>query len=152
MMNLLIAAYIATTTANEYWFGFTFHHMVYVITGLTFTDLLPFIKIERAAQSKGGHAKLRIKARSKDMAALLPKAMLLGSEDILIDDRYNAGTVFEKIVTEELAGQTWSKDSVPYWISPDLELDGRKIQVKFNGAEVTNEKTIRRHFPEYLPT
>lgn len=150
MLNLLITAYEATTTANEYWFGFVLHHMLYVVTGMTFADLIPFIKIERAAQSKGGHAKLRIKARVADLADLLPKAALLGSEDLLNDPVYNGGTKFEKIVTERIACQDWAKDSVPYWVGPDIQMGARMIQVKLNGAEVTNERTIRRHFPEYL--
>lgn len=150
MMNLLIAAYEANTAANEYWFGFVLHHMLYVVTGMTFADLLPFIKMEKAAQSKGGHAKLRIKARVADLAELLPMATLLGSEDLLNDPVWNGGTKFEKIVTERLACQEWAKDSVPFWQGPDIQMGDRMIQVKFNGAEVTNEKTIRRHFPEYL--
>jgi len=150
MMNLLIAAYIAVTAATEYWFGFTFDHKVYVVTGLTFTDLLPLLRCEKAAASKGGHSKIRIKARVADLAALLPKAVLLGGEEILSDPKWNAGIKFEKIVTEEIAGQTWERDSVPFWVAGDIALNGKQIQVKFNGAELTNEKTIRRHFPAYL--
>ena len=150
MMNLLIAAYIALTTATEYWFGFTYGHKVYAVTGLTFADLRPLLKIEKAAASKGGHSKIRIKARVAEMAALLPKAVCLGGEEILADEKWNTGIKFEKIVTEQIAGQEWQRDSVPFWIAPDIELNGRKIQVKFNGAELTNEKTIRLHFPEYL--
>lgn len=150
MMNLLIAAYIALTAAHEYWFGFTYGHKVYAVTGLTFADLRPLLKIEKAAASKGGHSKIRIKARVAEMAALLPKAVCLGGEEILTDEKWNTGIKFEKIVTEQIAGQEWHRDSVPFWVAPDIELNGRKIQVKFNGAELTNEKTIRLHFPEYL--
>lgn len=150
MMNLLIAAYIALTAAHEYWFGFTLNHKVYVVTGMTFADLRPFLKIEKAAASKGGHSKIRIKARVGELAELLPRATLLGSEEILTDEKWNTGIKFEQIVTEQIAGQEWVRDSVPFWIAGDLALNGKQIQVKFNGAELTNEKTIRRHFPEYL--
>lgn len=150
MMNLLIAAYIALTAAHEYWFGFTLHHKVYVVTGMTFSDLRPFLRIERAAESKGGHFKLRIKARTGDLAALLPRAILLGGEEILQDPKWNTGIKFEKVVTERIAGQVWVRDSVPFWIAGDLALNGQQIQVKFNGAELTNEKTIRRNFPALL--
>ena len=150
MMNLLIAAYIALTAANEYWFGFTLNHKVYVVTGMTFADLRPFLKIEKAAASKGGHSKIRIKARVGELAGLLPRATFLGDETILADEKWNTGIKFEKIVTERIAGQEWVRDSVPFWIAGDLALDGKQIQVKFNGAELTNEKTIRRHFPAFL--
>lgn len=150
MMNLLITAYIALTAAHEYWFGFILDHKVYVVTGMTFTELLPFIRIEKAAKSKGGHSKLRIKARVGELANLLPKALLLGDEEILADEKWNTGIKFEKVVTERVAHQTWERDSVPFWVAGDIELNGTQIQVKFNGAELTNEKTIRNHFPEYL--
>lgn len=150
MMNLLITAYIALTAATEYWFGFILDHKVYVVTGMTFADLRPLLRIEKAAQSKGGHSKIRIKGRVKELAALLPKAVLLGSEDILTDEKWNTGIKFEQIVTERIAHQTWVRDSVPFWVAGDIELNGKQIQVKFNGAELTNEKTIRLHFPAYL--
>ena len=150
MMNLLIAAYIALTAAHEYWFGFTLNHKVYVVTGMTFADLRPFLKIEKAAASKGGHSKIRIKARVGELAELLPRATLLGREEILTDEKWNTGIKFEQIVTEQIAGQEWVRDSVPFWVAGDIELNGTQIQVKFNGAELTNEKTIRNHFPAYL--
>ena len=150
MMNLLIAAYIALTAAHEYWFGFILNHKVYVATGMSFADLRPFLKIEKAAASKGGHSKIRIKARVGELAELLPRATLLGDEEILADEKWNTGIKFEQIVTERIAGQEWVRDSVPFWVAGDIALNGTQIQVKFNGAELTNEKTIRRHFPEYL--
>lgn len=150
MMNLLITAYIALTAAHEYWFGFILNHKVYVVTGMTFNDLRPFLRIEKAAQSKGGHSKIRIKARVKELANLVPKAILLGDEEILNDEKWNTGIKFEKVVTERIAKQEWERDSVPFWVAGDIELNGTQIQVKFNGAELTNEKTIRNHFPAYL--
>lgn len=149
-MNLLISAYHTNSAANEYWFGFILNHMVYVVTGMTFEELARFFKIERAATSKGGHSKIRIKARVAELAELLPKAILLGGEEILLDPKWNTGIKFEQIVTEQIAGQEWTRDSVPFWLDSDITIGDRKIQVKFNGAELTNEKTIRRHFPECL--
>jgi hypothetical protein len=117
---------------------------------MTFNDLRPFLRIEKAAQSKGGHSKIRIKARVKELAELLPKAILLGDEEILNDEKWNTGIKFEKVVTERIAKQEWERDSVPFWVAGDIELNGTQIQVKFNGAELTNEKTIRNHFPAFL--
>lgn len=150
MMNLMIAAYHTNSVATEYWFGFILHHLLYVATGLTFEEMEKYFKAERAAQSKGGFMKIRIKARVNELAELLPRSILLGDENLLQDEKWNAGIKFEKIVTEQIAGQVWARDSVPFWIGPDIELDGRKIQVKFNGAELTNEKTLRAHFPASL--
>lgn len=153
MMNLIAAmiiAYHTNTVANEYWFGFVLNHMVYVVTNLDFEDLRPFFKAESAAQSKGGHKKIRIKARVTECEKFLDRAICLGSEDILTDEKWNGGIMFEKIVTERIAGQTWVRDSVPFWVDSDITIGDRKIQVKMNGAELTNEKCIRKHFPEAL--
>ena len=150
MMNLLMNIYHMNAVANEYWFGFILGHIVYVVTGMTFDELSKFFRIEKAAQSKGGHSKIRIKARVAELAELLPRAICLGSEEILNDEKWNAGIKFEKIVTERIACQEWVRDSVPFWAAPDIALNGRQIQVKFNGAELTNERTIRIHFPEAL--
>jgi hypothetical protein len=150
MMNLLITAYHTNSAASEYWFGFILNHIVYVVTGMTFEEIARFFKIEKAAASKGGFSKIRIKARVAECAELVGRATLLGGEEILQDKKWNAGIKFEQVVTERLAGQKWERDSVPFWVGPDIELDGRNIQVKFNGAELTNERTIRKHFPEYL--
>ena len=150
MMNLLINAYEANTAADEYWFGFILNHLVYVVTGMTFDEIARYFKIEKAAASKGGFSKIRIKARVAECAELLPRAIALGGEEILADEKWNTGIKFEKIVTEQIAGQVWERDSVPFWVAPDIALDGRNIQVKFNGAELTNERTIRKHFPGYL--
>lgn len=150
MMNLLITAYHTNAAATEYWFGFILNHLVYVVTGMTFEELARFFKIEKAAQSKGGFSKIRIKARVAECAELVGRATLLGGEEILHDEKWNTGIKFEQIVTEQIAGQKWERDSVPFWVAGDIELNGTQIQVKFNGAELTNEKTIRRHFPGYL--
>ena len=150
MMNLLMTAYHTNSAATEYWFGFILDHIVYVVTGMTFDEIARYFKIEKAAASKGGFSKIRIKARVAECAELLPRAIALGADTILEDEKWNAGIKFEKIVTEQIAGQKWERDSVPFWVAPDIALDGRNIQVKFNGAELTNEKTIRRHFPGYL--
>lgn len=150
MMNLLITAYHTNTAATEYWFGFILNHLVYVVTGMAFDEIARFFKIEKAAASKGGFSKIRIKARVAECADLLPRAILLGDEKILEDKKWNAGIKFEKIVTEQIAGQHWERDSIPFWVAGDITLEGREIQVKFNGAELTNERTIRKHFPGYL--
>lgn len=150
MMNLLINAYHTNSVATEYWFGFIFRHLVYVVTNLSFEEIEKYFKLERAAASKGGYAKIRIKARVAECAELLPRAICLGNEEILDDEKWNTGIKFEKVVTERVALQEWARDSIPFWVAPDIDLDGRKIQVKFNGAELTNENTIRRHFPTAL--
>ena len=53
------------------------------------------------------------------------------------------GEVFEKMETEK-AGQTWTKDNVPFTIDGDLTVDGIAYQIKYEGATFTNEKTLAK--------
>ena len=150
MTNWMTETYNKNSASHSYWFGFTLAGLLYVVCGMTFDELSAYFKNDRASSAKGGFAKVRIKATSADLKALLPKAILLGGEEILADEKWNTGIKFEKVVTERIAHQTWERDSVPFWVAGDIELNGTQIQVKFNGAELTNEKTIRNHFPAYL--
>ena len=53
--------------------------------------------------------------------------------------------MFEKIITEQFAGEKWAKDSVPFFVDGDATINGVKVQIKLNGAELTNEKILKRY-------
>jgi len=151
MMNIftaLILAYHAESATNVYWFGFILHHVLYVVPGMTFETLSKFFKLDRASSSRGGYTKVRIKASVKELAELVPLAIRLGSEDLL--KKPNKGEALEEVLKERFTGERWAKDDTPFWVAGDMVIDGVSVQVKFNGAELTNERTIRRHFPGYL--
>ena len=38
----------------------------------------------------------------------------------------------------------WVKDSVPFNVAGDIELDGQQIQIKFDDADQTKEKILKR--------
>jgi hypothetical protein len=61
---------------------------------------------------------------------------------MVADSIYNRGEIFEKLVTEQMFGQVWEKDNVPYTDGGDVESDGIAWQVKFEKASFTNEKTM----------
>ena len=67
----------------------------------------------------------------------------LGSADLLNTDKYNKGEIFEKLVTE-FFGQTWVKDTIPFWVQGDIEVDGRQIQIKLDSATLMNTKQIAK--------
>lgn len=151
MMNLftaLIVAYHTVSAADEYWFGFILNHTLYVVPHMTFEDLARFFKQDRASSKRGGFLKVRIKANVDQLAELLPIAIRLGSEDLL--QKPNKGEALEEVLKARFTGEVWQKDDTPFWVAGDMVIDGKQVQVKFNGAELTNEKTIRRHFPECL--
>ena len=51
---------------------------------------------------------------------------------------------FERELTERWTSETWVKDSVPFWVAGDMRVDGVEVQVKLDGAELTNERTLAR--------
>lgn len=145
MTNELTTAYNKNSAAHSYWFGFILAGLLYVVADMDFDALSAYFKNDRASSAKGGFRKVRIRATTADLKALLPKAMLLGSAELLNDSHWNKGEMFEKIITEQFAGEKWVKDSVPFFVDGDATINGVKVQIKLNGAELTNEKILARY-------
>lgn len=142
----MIALYNTLTAADGYIVGFILNHMLYYVS---FDGHLPteILKFDRASSKRGGMAKVRVRLRSDFRKTMVAngKAVLIGAEDLLLTaDKYNKGERFERIITETLTTETWVKDSVPFNVAGDIELNGKQIQVKFDDAELTNEKTLKR--------
>lgn len=142
----MIKGYMEKAAAHKYLVGFTYQNNLYytIYAGMIADDML---KLDRAAASKGGMAKIRVRVSAKLKAMLVHggKAIRLGSEELLnTADKYNMGERFERIVTEKLTGEAWVKDSVPFNVAGDIRLNGEEVQVKFDGAELTNERTLAR--------
>jgi len=146
LINWMLTTYHTNSAADEYWFGFVLNHMVYVVCGLTFDELAATFKADRASSKRGGFLKIRIKATTAVLATFADRAVCLGSEDLLNLAGYNKGEAFEKIITERYTAEQWVKDSVPFWVDGDATINGKKVQIKLNGAELTNEKTLRKYF------
>ena len=143
--NEMIARYNALAVATAYIIGFVMNGSLYYTMSAHIAD--EFLKLDRMSSKRGGWAKIRVKLSSADRKALVEtgKAILLGSVDLLnTADKYNKGERFERIITETLTGETWVKDSVPFNVAGDITLDGQEVQVKFDGAELTNERTLMR--------
>ena len=145
MMNALTTAYSKNSASHIYYFGFIVAGLLYVVTGMTFDELSAFFRMDRASTAKGGFAKVRIRAHSGDLKALLPKALLIGSADLLNDPKWNKGEMFEKVITEMFTSEKWAKDSVPFFLAGDAVINGENVQLKLNGAALTNEKILTRY-------
>ena len=78
-----------------------------------------------------------------DRKRLASKGICLGSIDRLTETAYNKGENFERLV-HEYYGQTWEKDTRPFTECGDIRVNGVEIQIKFDGATFTNEKTLAR--------
>lgn len=146
LMNWMTTTYETNTASEEYWFGFVLDHMLYVVAGIDFDTLSNFFRMDRASTAKGGFAKIRIRARVDQLTALLPSATLLGSEDLLTEYTPNKGDGLEKVIVERYTTAQWVKNSVPFFKGGDAVINGKNVQIKLNGAELTNEKILHRYF------
>lgn len=140
----LINFYESKAYAHNYIFGFTFAKNVYMVQ--TTADILPYVMTLDSA-SRGQGYSLRFKPNKTQKALLIEKgAKVLCSEQMFMDEvessKYNRGEIFEKLVTEQF-GQVWEKDNIPYTEAGDIEVDGIDIQIKFEKATFTNEKSMR---------
>lgn len=143
--NEMINRYNALSAAAAYIVGFIFNGMLYYTMSAHINP--DFLKYDRMSSKRGGWAKIRVRLTSADRKALVEygNAILVGSASLLnTDDKYNKGERFERIMTETLTGEQWVKDSVPFNVAGDITLNGQEVQIKFDGAELTNEKMLMR--------
>lgn len=138
------ALYNALSASHLYILGFMVQNILYYVT-MDFEKLAGFMKMDRMSTAKGGWAKLRIKLTAAQKAELLRIATQCGTvEDLTRMDKYNKGENFERIITELLTGEKWVKDSVPFNVAGDIVLNGENVQIKFDGAEITNERLLAK--------
>ena len=141
--NEMLARYDELKASDIYAVGFEYSNQLYVTMTKELRD--DCVKLDSASTAKGSYAKLRIKlnARIKAMLVATKKAVCWGSIELIdYKDQYNRGDHFEKVVVERLTKTEWHKNNTPFNIAGDLEWNGQQVQVKFDGAELTNEKTL----------
>ena len=130
MFRKLISDYDSLAYTHHYIFGFAADGVVYAAT--TLNDVLPYVFKPTKAQKNF--------LKTCDLFPLC-------SADFFADEvkssKYNAGEIFEKMVTEHF-GQVWEKDNVPFTEGGDIEIDGIAYQIKFEKAPFTNEKTLKK--------
>lgn len=138
------ALYNALSASHLYILGFMVQNILYYVK-MDFETLARYMKADRASSARGGFAKLRIKLTKEQKAELLRMATTCGTaEDLTTDSHYNKGENFERIITELLTPDKWVKDSVPFNVAGDIVLNGENVQIKFDGAEITNERLLKK--------
>ena len=137
-----LPAYKRASAASKYALGFTLDGSVYVAY-VGDDELDHVITIDRA--SRGAGLLLRFKPTRAQKMFLLRFAEVLCSADLframVEESKYNAGEVFEKLVTESF-GQTWVKDNVPFTEAGDITVNGEEIQIQFERASLANERQL----------
>ncbi len=138
----LIDRYNAIAYTHQYIWGFEYKKNIY----MAFTDssvMAHVCTLDKA--SRGAGYSLRFCPNAEQKVALLPYATLICSksyfESEIESSIYNAGEIFEKMVTEHF-GQKWEKDKIPFTKAGDIEIDGIAYQIKYQKATFCNEKSL----------
>ena len=131
------------TKAEGYIIGFPVGDMVYGAK----LDKIPrrYTKVQKECSKMGGTYGLYINVKSKKaQAELMKNAFPVGSLAELESGKYNKGVMFEKSVYEYF-GQTFrGKDSVRFYQSGDITIDGVEIQVKYLHARICYDTTLTK--------
>lgn len=138
----MIRNYRKFSAADSYILGFIYKHEVYMIE---VKEIMPrYMRVEHESSKKGSCAKLQLRLPQNYQKQLMRKgAICLGNEEIL-NGKYNKGVEFERLISE-MNGQTFrGKDNVPFYVEGDLEIDGKQVQIKFNGAQIVVERTLKK--------
>lgn len=127
------------SAADGYIIGFVMDKMLYMVE---MDRIAPrFLSVEEASRNQGDNLRLRLKKAQKQ--SLAKKAICLGSADVLTADKYNKGENFEKVVTEYY-GQEWEKDTIPFYMQGDINVNGRELQIKLDSATLANSKMLEK--------
>lgn len=141
MLNMF-ANYVATSAAAAYIVGFALKGRAYM--AITRELNASWVHLDREGTSHGGAYKLRMRLNNSAKVALIEAgAQEIGAADEILSLRHNKGEAFEQWVTEYY-GQTWVKDSVPYYLDGDITVNEVKYQIKWENASLTNENVIRK--------
>jgi hypothetical protein len=138
----MIRNYRKYSAADSYILGFIYKHEVYAVE---VAEIMPrYMRVEHESSKKGGCAKLQLRLPQNYQKQLIKKgAVVIGSEDIL-QGEYNKGVQFEKVISEMNGQEFRGKDNVPFYEAGDLEINGKQVQIKFNGAQIVVERTLKK--------
>ena len=140
--DTMIKNYRKFSAADAYILGFEYKHNIYYIM---VNEIPPrYMTVERESSKKGGARKLQLRLKKEYKEQLIRKgATYMGGEEILIG-QYNKGVEFERLISEMNGQEFRGKENVGFWVEGDLEIDGRQVQIKFNGAQIVVETTLKR--------
>lgn len=138
----MIKNYRKFSAANAYILGFEYKHNLYYIM---VDEIAPrFMTVERESTKKGGARKLQLRLHKNHKEQLIRKGAILIGDENRLKGQYNKGVEFERLISE-MNGQPFrGKENVGFWVEGDLEIDGKQIQVKLNGAQIVVETTLER--------
>lgn len=136
----MIKNYRKFSAADGYILGFVSDGSLFMVE---VAEIMPrYLNVEEASRNQGQNLRLRLRKAHK--AELMKKSPIkLGCAADLVNEKYNKGEIFEKMVTEYF-GQTWEKDTIPFWVSGDIRVNGKELQIKLDTATLVNTKTLHK--------
>lgn len=145
--NQLTSNYTMLAFTHNYVFTFAYCKVVYAVMlrDLDASDLMAITKVDKA--SRGGGYSLRFKPTNAQKVYLISQgAKVLCSQayfnELVKSNKYNRGENAEMLVTEQLFGQEWEKDSVPFTEGGDIEAEGVAWQHKHEGGTFCTERSL----------
>ena len=136
----MIKTYRKYSAADSYIVGFVFDKMLYFVE---MAEIMPrFLNVEVASRNQGENLRLRLRKGHKNNL-MKKNPICLGSAELLTESKYNKGEIFEKLVTEYF-GQIWEKDTVPFWVQGDININGKEVQIKLDSATLMNTKQVKK--------
>lgn len=139
--DTMIRQYRRFSGADSYILGFIYKKDLYMIE---VEKLMPrWMRVERTSAKNGSIPKLQLRLINKDMEQLIRKgAENLGLASEYFDKVKNKGVEFERLIYTLNNQEPRKKDSVGFWVCGDINLDGREVQIKLNGAQIVAENTL----------
>ena len=138
----MIQLYRKHSASDSYIIGFTYKHSLYMIE---IDEIMPrHMQLGYSSSKKGHEPKLRLILNNKLKEQFIRKgAICLGSEDLVNGEYSNKGVEFEKLVYE-LNNQVFrGKDNIGFWVAGDITINNKEVQIKFQGAQIVTEKTLK---------
>ena len=138
----MIELYRQYSKAESYIIGFIYKHNLYAIE---IAEIMPrHIQVLHTSQRNGKKAKLQLVLNNKLKEQFIRKgAICLGNETIL-EGRYNKGVEFERLIYNLNNQEFRGKDNVGFWLGGDIELNGKQVQIKLQGAQIALENTLQK--------
>lgn len=136
--------YNSSSYTHNYGFGFNMNNKV-VLSVVYDCDITNYCKLDMGSRNSG--YSLRFIPNKELKSQLMENAVaelcsVEEFEEMVKSSRYNAGEIFEKLVTEYY-GQVWEKDNIPYTEAGDIEVNGIAYQIKYNRATFATEKSLK---------
>lgn len=141
LLRELLNVYEATTAASRTLLVFQLCGRAYA-TWLTAIDA-DMVRLDRESSANGGWTKLKFHLTNAQKVALIEAgAEEVGNIADILSLQKNKGNAVECWATRRYMGIEWSKDSIPYYVQGDIQVNGEEIQVKFENASLTNTKVM----------